>query len=232
MAEPKVGSETYLSHIDGMVYGDSPAQGVRRGRDFYHPGLRIAFRVPPGFAMFNSPQQVTAKGPQKSVIAFDLESERTARSVRDMRSYVGNTWGGKLNLQRVEAIDVNGMPAATAAKRISTKGGTVDLRLVAIRERPERIYRMIFLTPPSLTQQLSTELQRTTYSFKRLTAAEARAIKPLRVDVVAVREGDTSDSFAARMPFDSYRLERFLVLNGLRRGEPTIPGQKAKLIAE
>jgi predicted Zn-dependent protease len=232
VAKPRVGSKTYLSHIDGLVYGDSPAQGVRRGRDFYHPGLRITFRVPPGFVMFNSPRRVVAKGPRKAVIAFDMESEATARSVSDMRNYVGTTWGGRLNLRRVEALDVNGMPAATAATRINTDDGAMDLRLVAIRERPERIYRMIFLTPPSLTGQLSTELQRTTYSFKRLTAAEARAIKPLRVDVITVRKGDSAEALAARMPFDSFRLERFLTLNGLRRGQTPPPGEKVKVIVE
>jgi predicted Zn-dependent protease len=232
VAEPKVGSETYLSHIDGLIYGDSPEQGVRRGRDFSHPGLRITFRVPPGFVMFNSANQVVAKGPENAVIVFDVESDATSRSVRDMRGYVGETWGGRLNLQRVEAIDVNGMPAATAATRINTKSGAMDLRLVAIRERPERIFRMIFLTPPSLTSQLSTELQRTTYSFKRLTAAEANAIKPMRVQVVTVGKKDTAESLAARMPFDSYRLERFLALNGLRPGEPLTVGQEVKIITD
>jgi predicted Zn-dependent protease len=91
---------------------------------------------------------------------------------------------------------------------------------------------MIFLTPPSLTGQLATELRRTTYSFKRLTAAEARAIKPLRVDVVTVGKGDSAESLAARMPFDSYRLERFLALNGMDREQALIPGEKVKVIVE
>jgi predicted Zn-dependent protease len=232
VAEPKVGSETYLSHIDGLVYGDSPAQGVRRGRDFYHPGLQITFRVPPGFVMFNSSRQVVAKGPQKAAIAFDMESGATARSVSDMRTYVGTTWGGRLNLRQVETLDVNGMPAATAATRINTNDGVMDLRLVAIRERPDRIFRMIFLTPPSLTGKLATELRRTTYSFKRLTAAEARAIKPLRVDVVTVGKGDSAESLATRMPFNSYRQERFLALNGLDRGQEPAIGEKVKVIVE
>jgi predicted Zn-dependent protease len=137
-----------------------------------------------------------------------------------------------LNLRQVEGLDINGMPAATAATRINTDDGAMDVRLVAIRERPERIYRMIFLTPPSLTGQLSTELQRTTYSFKRLTAAEARAIKPLRVDVITVRKGDSAEALAGRMPFDSFRLERFLTLNGLRRGQAPTPGEKVKVIVE
>jgi predicted Zn-dependent protease len=205
---------------------------VRRGRDFYHPGLQITFRVPPGFVMFNSSRQVVAKGPQKAAIAFDMESGATARSVSDMRTYVGTTWGGRLNLRQVETLDVNGMPAATAATRINTNDGVMDLRLVAIRERPDRIFRMIFLTPPSLTGKLATELRRTTYSFKRLTAAEARAIKPLRVDVVTVGKGDSAESLATRMPFNSYRQERFLALNGLDRGQEPAIGEKVKVIVE
>ena len=38
----------YLKAIDGLLFGDSPSQGFRRGRDFIHPELRIAFRVPEG----------------------------------------------------------------------------------------------------------------------------------------------------------------------------------------
>jgi predicted Zn-dependent protease len=34
------------------------------------------------------------------------------------------------------------------------------------------------------------------------------------------------------MPFDSYRLERFLALNGLGRGQEPLPGDKVKVIVE
>ncbi len=230
VAEPKVGSEAYLAGIDGLVYGDSPAHGVRRGRDFSHPDLRITFRVPPGFVMINSPRQVVARGPQNAVFVFDMEREATARGVADMRAYLAQTWAGRLNLEQVSALDVNGMSAATGTTRINTRSGPMDVRLVAIRERPDRIFRMIFLTPPSLTGPLETDLRRTTHSFRRLTATEAQAIKPLRVEVVTVREGDTVESLAARMPFEGYRVERFRALNGLPPGARLSPGDRVKIV--
>nr|MBC8239863.1 M48 family metalloprotease [Alphaproteobacteria bacterium] len=38
--------DRFLDHIDGMIFGDDPKQGVRKGRDFIHPELRFQFTVP------------------------------------------------------------------------------------------------------------------------------------------------------------------------------------------
>ena len=54
-ADPRIGREDYLARIDGMLWGDSPEEGVVHGRVFEHPELRIRFEVPPGFYLINSP---------------------------------------------------------------------------------------------------------------------------------------------------------------------------------
>jgi predicted Zn-dependent protease len=36
---PRVARKTYLNHIDGMLFGDDPKQGVIKGRTFTHPVL-------------------------------------------------------------------------------------------------------------------------------------------------------------------------------------------------
>ncbi len=38
--------EPYLRRIDGLLYGDDPAQGFVRGRAFLHPELGFRFEVP------------------------------------------------------------------------------------------------------------------------------------------------------------------------------------------
>ena len=40
----------YLAAIDGMTWGDGPAQGFVRGRSFVHPDLGFAFDIPPGYS--------------------------------------------------------------------------------------------------------------------------------------------------------------------------------------
>jgi predicted Zn-dependent protease len=107
----------------------------------------------------------------------------------------------------------------------------MDVRMVAIRERPERIYRFLFLTPPAMTERLGTELQRTTYSFRRLSPNEAAAIRPLRIQVVTVGQGDTAQSLASRMA-TPLPLETFQAINGLGPGERLQPGREVKIITD
>jgi predicted Zn-dependent protease len=230
VANPWLGRDTYLANIDGMTFGDDPSQGIRRGRVFSHPGLRFAFKVPPDFTIFNSPEQVVARGPGGAVVAFDMADKKTARRARGMQAYLVRGWGAKLSLTGVETLNVNGMEAATGQARAQTRKGPRDLRLVAIRGGPDRIFRFLFLTPANLTARLGTELRKTTYSFRRLSEGEARSIRPLRLKVVTVRSGHSPRSLAARMPFPRFRLEWFETLNGLKRGQPLFAGQKVKIV--
>lgn len=227
VADARAGRDAYFAKIDGLIYGDSPEQGLRIGRDFYHQGLRFAFRVPSGFAMVNRPNRVVARGPRGALIAFDMA---TPPNMRDPVTYVGRDWGGGLGLTHVERIEVNGMAGATGAARVQTRGGMADVRLVAIQADPARVYRFLFLTPPQLTRQLATELKQTINSFRRLSDAEAAAVTPLRIRVLTVEPGDTAQSLAARMPFADHQLERFLVLNQIDAGKPLEAGGKVKIV--
>ena len=67
-------------------------------------------------------------------------------------------------------------------------------------------------------------------SLRRLSASEAAAIRPRRVDVVTVKSGDTVASLARRMAYSSYQAERFQVLNRLAANSRLTPGQKVKLV--
>lgn len=231
VAGGRLDRKQYLAAIDGMLYGDSPQQGVRRGRTFAHPGLGIAFEVPPGFVMFNSPSQVVARGPGGALIIFDSVGDAAARAAGSMARYVGSIGNNKLRFGNIQPIEVNGMDAATGITRVNTRGGPMDVRMVAIRERPERIYRFLFVTPPAATGRLATELQRTTYSFHRLSGDEAAAIRPLRIQVVSVGQGDTAQSLAARMD-TPLPLETFRVINGLAAGDRLEFGREVKLITD
>ena len=93
------------------------------------------------------------------------------------------------------------------------------------------MYRLLFLSIPNRTQNLNAGFQRTTYSLRQMTDAEARAVQPLRLDVVTLRAGDTQESLAARLPFPDFRLERFRALNGLQPGEMPPPGVRVKVVS-
>ncbi|MFQ5776228.1 MAG: M48 family metalloprotease [Kiloniellaceae bacterium] len=229
VARPMRAREVYLRKIDGLLYGDDPDQGFIRGRRFLHPALRFAFEVPQGFRLFNNSRAVVARGPEGAAIVFDRARKPSAAP---MPAYLRQVWAKGVALAEVEAFTVNGMPAATGRTRLDTRRGARDVRLVAVRYDAETIYRMMFITPPELTGPLSRALRETTYSFRKLSAAEAAALKPLRLRIHTVRPGETAAKIAARMPFADYRLPRFLVLNGLSQGAALRPGQKVKIVGE
>jgi predicted Zn-dependent protease len=227
--DPIVERDLYLRKIDGLLYGDQPEEGYIRGRRFAHPTLRFEFEVPAGFHMRNTSSAVVAVRADGGQIAFDRETERFSGG---MLNYLVDQWAPQLDLRDAEWIDVNGLEGATGTSRVNTKAGTRDIRLVAIRARNNAIYRFLFISKPELTNQLAAGFRQTTYSFRELSAGEAAQLRPQRIEVIPVQSGDTVDSLARRMAFDDYRVERFLVLNGLKRSDRLQAGQLVKIIAE
>ena len=219
--------DRFLQTVDGMRYGDSPKEGFVRGRDFLHPTLRFAFKVPEGFTLFNASNQVTAFGPDDAVIVFDRAKDP---NTRDPLTYLRRQWASNASLRNAERIEVNGMEAATARTQGRLQQGTRNFRLVAIRYGGDTIYRLMFVTKPNATSRFAEDFRRTTHSFRRLSAEEADGLEPLRLRLHTVRQGETMDSLAARMAYEDHKVLRFRTINGLDEGETLQPGQRVKLV--
>ncbi|MHA1597838.1 MAG: M48 family metalloprotease [Alphaproteobacteria bacterium] len=228
----KRGVKVFNDKIDGLLFGDDPKQGVRKGRVFEHADLGIRFEVPPGFTMFNSPSQVLARNQDGAEILFNmanpdkfLEAGSAARYLATVRIN-GSTFG------IIEKLEINGMGAATGETRIDRGGLSRDARLVVIREDDERAYHLLFLSPPKETAALATDFRRTTYSFRSMTQVEIAAIKPLRLRLRVVEKGDTVESLSADMLMETFALQWFELLNGVKRGTPLLPGNRVRLVTE
>jgi predicted Zn-dependent protease len=229
VADPLVARDIYLGKIDGLLYGDNPREGVIRGRRFLHPDLRFAFEVPDGFHLLNSPTKVVARGPEGAAVVFDQAPKTAGVSMSD---YLVRDWAKGATLRDVETLTVNGLAAATGQTQARVRQGTLDIRLVAMQGDEGSVYRFLFATPSKLTGALSEELKRTTYSFRRLSPGEAAAIEPRRLRLYRVRPGDTPGGISRGMAVEGYRLQRFLVLNGLNENSPIRPGQILKIVTE
>ena len=93
---------------------------------------------------------------------------------------------------------------------------------------PKKIYD----TTPALIGRYGAGFRDTTFSFRRLSEAERRALKPYRIAIVRAGADDTVESLAARLPFPDHREERLRVLNGLEPAQKLEPGQSVKLLVE
>ncbi len=228
VANPLVGRRSYLQDVNGMLFGDDPAQGFVRGQKFIHPDVRIEFEVPSGYLLRNSTDKVIASNPDGAGIVFDMGQVERSSS---LGAYMQNEWLAQVELRQIENITVNGISAVTGAVRANTSDGPVDLRAVVYRGDGNAVFRLLFFTPARLSSALTNGLKMTTYSFRRLGEDEARSIHPLRLIVVDAHAEDSVDSLSRTLPFGNFNSDWFRLLNDFDSGETIQPGQSLKVIA-
>lgn len=224
--------DAFLNAIDGMLYGDDPAQGFVRGTKFLHSQMRIAFEAPRGYQLMNGPSAVVGQGPGE--VRFQFDGAGDYRQGQSLSGYISQVWGPslKVTVENIQNGSSQGVPMAVGRTRASTSQGALDVRLVAYQVSATEVYRMLILSPASQARNVAGALDSLQGSFRRLSASEAASLKPLRIKVVTVQRGDTVSSLARRMAFDDFREERFRVLNGMGAADGLKAGQRVKLVVE
>lgn len=219
--------DAYLAQLRGAMVDDDPAQGIIDGTSFTHPDLRMQFRVPTGYMMQNGTSAVTIQG---SAGQAQFSGGRANGNIDQhiYRVYQELT-GGRVQLQMgpVQRTQVNGLPASYVVARANTSSGAVDVGVFAYQWDANTIYHFLTLTRAGQGFQPFASMVN---SLRRITPAEAAAIRPRVIDVVTVQRGDTIQSLAGRMAYRDFQLDRFLALNGLAANSPLTPGQKVKIV--
>lgn len=216
--------DAFLAAIDGMMYGDDPAQGLVEGTRFSHPTLGVAFDAPQGFSLQNGADAVTitGQGAQGQFGAARFSSSLDQYIAQVLRG-LGATGSGVA----AERTSVNGIPAAYTQVRAQSGQTPVDVTVFAYQLSPTQAVHFVTLAAAG---QGPGALEPVFGSLRRISRAEAAAIRPRFVRVATVRAGDTPQSLSARMAYPEAKLERFLVLNRLDPGAPLRPGDKVKLV--
>jgi predicted Zn-dependent protease len=216
--------ESYLQSIDGMPYGEDPSEGFVRGRRFLHPRLGFTFTAPDRFALENTAQAVLGVRDNGN-LALRLDVVRVPEE-QTLGKYLTSGWIENVDDKSVEEFEINNLPTATAL----AKGDQWSFRLYAIRFGGD-VYRFIFAAK-QLTPEADRAFRYSVTTFRRMTDAEVRQARPLRLHVVTVQYGDTPERLAARMPLVDRPLERFQIINGMNPGDPLKPGEKVKIVTE
>ena len=226
VTNPIVARDVYQRKIDGVVFGDDPAQGLIEGQRFIHPDLRFEFTVPKGFVLHNTPSAVLARGEDGAALKFDLDKQDVRTG---MKNYIQKIWAPASQFTNLSAFTVDGFAAASAIVQ-GTQNGQADVRLVAISSDTNTIYRFVFILPQRNAYSVDRQFRKTTFSWRRISVEEAARIKPKHLRIYEVRQGDTLRSIANHFPFASHRLDRLLVLNALARDAVLRPGERLKVV--
>jgi predicted Zn-dependent protease len=217
----------YLRRVDGLLYGDDPEQGFVMGRAFAHPVMRIGFEAPPGFTLTNSPQAILIEGPDGMRGEFaggpmpptGLEGYASAVLEQLLK-------GASVQLGVAQQLAVNGLAALIVPGTVETSEGPVSFSLAAYQGQGGSAYHFIIITGAAGT--MSDAVGQLFGSFRLLSEAEARSLRPRTIDVRAAGATDTIRSLAAQMAGE-HKLAHFLVLNGRSADQALRPGELVKL---
>jgi predicted Zn-dependent protease len=223
-----VNRDRYLQQIDGMAWGPDPREGVIEGTTFVHPGLRFAFQAPSGMKLQNSPSAVVGQSNNAAMI-FDLASPAPSGA---LTQYVASGWQKGAKISDVQSFQVNGMEAATGTAAGTINGKQVAIRMVAIRQNAETVYRFMYATPPGNFNAMDKQFIASARSFRGISAEEASGYAPRRIRVVTVREGDTVASLAQQMQVETDPAGWFTTLNHLGANARLQAGQKVKIVVK
>lgn len=213
--------DSYLAAIDGLAFGDNPAQGLAVGTLFVHPKLGFAVRAPEGFALENQSTALIGVG-EAGTQALRLDSIDAGSA--SLEQALASGWIDGVQTNSIETLKDADLPTAVAI----AKGDQWTFRLAAIRVG-SRIYRLIFAAH-TLSAPVDAAFLASIRSFHRVTSEESGLARQAHIHIVTAEPGDEAASLARKMADVHEGEQTFLILNGLQSGGATPAGQRYKIV--
>lgn len=218
-------ADAHFAAINGMMYGDDPAQGVVEGQDFLHPDIKMKFTAPTGFGMQNGTDAISINGNSGKAIFTqgNFTGDRQAYVAAAFKSVSGE--GQAIPVGQINQTTINGIPAFYSATTVNTQQGQREVTVFAYEWSGNVGYHFIAISAPN-----ANPFGGMFNSMSRLNNTQAASIKPRKLRVVTVGKSDSVASLAGKMAYSSLQTDRFLALNGLSANAKLVAGQKVKIV--
>ena len=225
-----VDRDQFLRRIDGMVFGDNPEEGIVRGNTFLHPDLRFGLTFPQGWEIQNGKTQVVAKAPGEDLyMLLQLVQDPQGRSIEEVA--VRGMQRAGFRAVEGSATQINGLDAHVGTYQGSLEGlGRVVTRAAHIGHG-----RNVFVLAGIAKQgqyggNSERDFAASIRSFRALSRTEAADVRPNRVDLYVVRDGDTWQSIAQRAGEGNIKPSTLAIMNNSAPNMQPRPGDRIKIV--
>lgn len=212
----------YLAQLNGLVFGDSPSQGLVRGNRFLHGELGFALDFPSGWKVKNQPDKVAAFSPTNDA-AIELQMAGPARGTpadflrRNIRLDAGN---------ELDTAPINGLPAAVISG--TRQGKPIKVGTIYLKEKT--FVLTATAKSPATYNRYREPMSAAIASFHALQDAERKLAKPTLIHIRTAKKGETFASLAHQTPLGKNADGYLRLMNhAYPTGEPQ-PGQSLKII--
>ncbi|WP_336276649.1 M48 family metalloprotease [Bartonella sp. CB178] len=217
------GRDNFLDSIDGMIFGGNFREGYVRENRFIHPQLGVTFSVPAHFIITSSSNVFSASSPDKIAVRFDAVPLSANMSASD---YLKSGWILGLDESSVHPITIQKLPGARA--RAANEQWQFDVVVIVFKNH---IFRF-FTAAPHHSQNFETVAKTIIQSFHLLSPSQLNRLKPLKIRIVRVKQGESVASLAQKMQNTTHKERLFRVLNALSSTQTLHVGERVKIISE
>jgi predicted Zn-dependent protease len=222
------GHARWLQAIDGLSFGESRAQGVTRGRNFFHEDLGVALTAPQGWQLQNGQDAIAVINAARDAALFVRLVPPKAGSTHDeiIRNLIKPTDG------RTERRTLNGLAATQfAGSRRNDQGQTQPVRVLLVSGPGQRNYLINQAAKDAAALQRSAAaLAEAEASFRPLSAAERAAARPWVLRTVPYPRGGFAE-LARSSPLGARAEAQLRLLNGVYGGGAEVRvGQPVKVV--
>ncbi len=209
-SSPKIAQEDYFSNIDGMVFGDSPKEGITRGNHFYHQDLDFALRFPKGWQVTNQPDRLLFSAPKGEAV-IQLTAEDINKRISPRQFMVERL--GLNELANEQSLNIHGFEAHTATTKIRTEFGRRETRFTVIYQN-QMAYILAGTTKESATiSRFDPDFMDTMQSFHSLTPNEKILSAPLALKIIQADTTTDYEKLAKSSPLLQMSEETLRLLN-------------------
>ncbi|HNV55426.1 MAG TPA: M48 family metalloprotease [Pseudomonadales bacterium] len=220
------GVESFLKQIDGLVYGDSPEQGVRRQNRFYHARMGIAVEFPTGWEVQNLADRVVAVAPSGE--ATQVMTVQDLNRAMPPEQFIAERL--RLQLSDVQPLAVEPLQGVTGRTVVSTRQGKRPARVSVIYKGPQAFILLGTSRELADFELYDGKLQQSAASFHALTPDERALAQALRIRLIRADDGTRYATLAQQSILPGLKEAQLRLLNQhYPAGEPRT-GQMLKVV--
>jgi predicted Zn-dependent protease len=213
-----VGHEEYMSFMDKLIYGDSPREGILRGRRFFHEDLGFSMTFPQKWNVSNLPDRLLLTAPNGGAI-IQISTEDINKKISPRNFMIQRL--GLNNLENEAALNINGLEAHTGVSVVNSSNGPRPTRFTVIYFN-QRAYVVAGASKvPQELGKYDQDIVETAKSFHALTENEKVLAKPLRLKVVQSNNETRFKDLAKQSAIETHAESQLRLLNAkYPNGEP------------
>jgi len=222
------GHARYLQATAGMAFGETRAQGVTRGRNFYHEDLGIALTAPVGWRVINAADAITlVNSAGDAGLIVKLVPPQAGQSHEEVIRNLIKPVDGQTEHRTVSGLSATHFEGTVRNAQGQNKG----VRLTLVSGPGKRNYLLQYAARDAKALQgAATQIAEAESSFRALTAADRSAARPWALKTVPYPRGGFAE-LARSSPLSTRAEAQLRLLNGVYNGgdEPKI-GQAVKVL--